>query len=109
MKPLAARFSWQVVVAFAGAWLGASAALASDSLDGLAAIAPSQLNLIRTDVSNRATITNTTINATNGGQVVNGAIQNNSVTNNHGVTSVLQNTGNNVNFNSALIVNVFTK
>ncbi|HZS82091.1 MAG TPA: hypothetical protein VFA50_04425 [Stellaceae bacterium] len=59
-----------------------------------------------TGINNTATQTGNTINVKGGGQIVNGAIQNNSVANNSGVTAVLMNTGNNVNFNNAMVVNI---
>lgn len=92
---------------------------AASAMDGLNSLAPldgpalgsvtvrgSLLNL--QDVSSKASISGNTISA-GGGQIVNGAIRNNQISNNNGVTSVMMNTGNNVNFQNSMIVNVFAR
>jgi len=89
---------------------------AAGSLDGLTPLAPSALGTVNVDhslinmpsVSNSAAVSGNMISA-GGGQITNGAIQNNAISNNNGVTAVLMNTGNNVNFQNSMIVNVFTK
>lgn len=89
---------------------------AADGLGGLTPLAPSALGTVNVSsslinlqkVSNTAAVSGNTISA-GGGQIVNGAIQNNAIGNNSGVTAVLMNTGNNVNFQNSMIVNVFTK
>jgi hypothetical protein len=61
------------------------------------------------EASATATSTGNSVSAKSGAQVVNGAIQNNAVTGNSGISAVLMNTGNNVNFNNAMIVNVILR
>jgi hypothetical protein len=56
--------------------------------------------------SNSGKISDTKITVGPNGQVNNGPITNNNVSNNQGLTSVMMNTGNNVNFNNSFIVNI---
>lgn len=81
---------------------------AADALDALTPLTPSSLGAttVQNNVATNATMSDVSIAVANGGKIANGAIQNNAISNNRGITSVLQNTGNNVNFNSALTVNV---
>ena len=89
-------------------------ALAEDLLAGLSPLGASSLkannvqgNLFNTtDTSLNATNTGNSVSASKGGQVVTGLIQNNNIANNNGLTAVLMNTGNNVNFNNSMVVNV---
>jgi len=91
------------------------------SADPLAGIAPLDPNALAGAVTNQNIVGNltsiqansqsnkvndTNINVGKNGQLINGNVDNNSVTNNSGLTSVMVNTGNNVNFSNSFIVNI---
>jgi len=101
-------------VALLGGSVMVSAASAGDALSGLTPVGSSILGAANPGfsntigVNNTATVSGNVISVSKGGQVINGAIGSNSIANNNGVTSVMMNTGNNVNFNNAMIVNVIT-
>jgi MFS-type transporter involved in bile tolerance (Atg22 family) len=89
----------------------------ADPLAGLTPLDPSTLNSAVTNnfnnslisvqtSSNSGKISDTKISVGAGGQLTNGQITNNTVSNNQGLTSVMMNTGNNVIFNNAFIVNI---
>jgi hypothetical protein len=59
-----------------------------------------------TTTSNRSNQVGNVVGADHGGKVINGAIENNAIANNRGITTVMMNTGNNVAFNSATTVNI---
>jgi len=96
--------------------LAASPSRSDDLLSGLTPLTPSTLagavtnnnlnnNLINLSTANTSgKVSNTSISGT----VTNGAVTGNSVSLNQGLTSVMVNTGNNVNFNNAFIVNIIT-
>ena len=102
------------VASFLALAVFAQAAWAGDSLDGLTPLSPASLGNVTfknnlftiQDLKNDSTVTGNSVQAINGGRVTNGAITNNIVSNNHGITTVLQNTGNNVSFNNAMILNL---
>jgi|SRR5215469_3573769 len=103
---------WTLAAAI-GAFLGLGVApeAAADSLSALTPLDPTALGnaTIKNNVftSNQVTETGTVSGNTIAHSTVNnGAIQGNAISSNRGVTSVLMNTGNNVNFNSSFIVNV---
>jgi hypothetical protein len=103
-----------VVAALLGGSAIATETKAADALAGMTPVGASALsdvnihnNLITSsEIANTATQTGNTVSAKSGGQIINGAIQNNSIANNSGITAAMMNTGNNVNFNNAMIVNV---
>jgi hypothetical protein len=90
------------------------AARAQDALSGLTPLSGGALQSVNikdnffnvSAASNKGAVSGNSVGADRGGQIVNGAIANNSISGNRGVTSVMMNTGNNVNFNSAMIINV---
>jgi hypothetical protein len=64
-------------------------------------------NLINLQTSsNTGKISDTKISVGANGQLINGNINNNTVQSNQGLTSVMMNTGNNVNFNNSFLVNI---
>jgi len=92
----------------------AAAASNADPLSGLTPLDTSALagtvtfngNMITGQTANASnSVSNTKINL-GGGTLNNGQIQGNSVSSNQGLTSVMMNTGNNVNFSNAFIVNI---
>jgi hypothetical protein len=92
----------------------AAPALAADPTAGLSPLSPGALggvtvtgsNLVGSQATANGTVRGNVVGADRGGAVTNGGIAGNAVTGNRGVTSVMMNSGNNVSFNNATIVNV---
>jgi hypothetical protein len=108
-QSLCAVFGLSVVFAASPSW-------SADPLAGVIPLDPSALSgavtnnfsnsLISAQTSsNSGSVSNTKINL-GGGTLTNGDINGNSVSSNQGLTSVMMNTGNNVNFNNAFIINI---
>jgi len=105
-----------VIAAALGALAGVPKAWAQDALAGLSPVGSSVLNSATTGVglsnasstNNSASVSGNTISVGKNSELVNGTINGNTVANNNGVTSVMMNSGNNVNFNNSMIVNVIT-
>jgi hypothetical protein len=115
MKKRTARFLAQCLPALFGLGVvfAASTSWSADPLAGLIPLDPSALGsavtnnsnsiLVGATSSNTGSIGNTRINL-GGGTLTNGAVTGNSVSNNQGLTQVMVNTGNNVNFNNSFTV-----
>jgi len=100
-----------------GVFFAASTSWSADPLAGVTPLDPSALagavtgntisnNMINVQsTSNSSSVSNTKINL-GGGTLNNGAVTGNTVSNNQGLTSVMVNSGNNVNFNNSFTVNI---
>jgi len=108
-QSLCAVFGLSVVFAASPSW-------SADPLAGVIPLDPSALSgavannfsnsLISSQTSsNSGSVSNTKINL-GGGTLTNGDINGNTVSSNQGLTSIMMNTGNNVNFNNAFIINI---
>jgi len=118
MRKKARRSLTQILGALiASAIVFAAVPSKADPLISLTPLDPSSLantvtnnfsnNLINVQTSsNTGNISNTKIAVGANGKLVNGDISSNVVQNNQGLTSVMMNTGNNVNFNNSFIVNI---
>jgi hypothetical protein len=102
-----------LAAAFWGVLAMAGTAFAGDPLSALPMVNPSTLgstvtgNVFNLSIpTSTAAISGTSITAGYGSQIVNGAIANNNIANNSGLTAVMMNTGNNVNFQNSMILNI---
>lgn len=108
------RLSFAGILA-AGLVAGAGAAQADDLFSGLAPLPESALQKSsgqgvtiegNTFVSNTTSNSGSVDNTFMKGQFSNGAMSGNTITGNQGLTSVMMNSGNNVNFNNSFTVNI---
>jgi hypothetical protein len=110
MQSLSVVFGMSVAVAASPSW-------SADALSGLvpldsSALASTVTNNVSNSLINLQTsstsgkISDTKISVGPGGTLTNGSVTGNTVSNNQGLTSVMVNTGNNVNFNNSFIVNI---
>lgn len=116
MQRLRRRLISLSVGALAAGWVlaGPMSARGDDVFNGLSPVDPSTLGstvshnvIVGNTALTQGKVSDTRITVGNG-QLTNGPIMNNQVSNNQGLTSVMMNTGNNVNFNNSFIVNVIT-